>query len=128
MLVGRLTNEEKGQRVCNQRPRCCEGNGGLRWNWQAARDGLPGTAAGGARSGGGTSECKGRVVAHGGPILLAQPGSLKARPKSLPSGKAGQVLELAWGVVGGHCPATGPELWGQPSGPSSLRRAGDFSP
>lgn len=102
-VSGETDERGKGtKRVCNQRPRCCEGNGGLRWNWQAAGDGLPGTAAGGARSGGGASECKGRVVAHGGPVLVAQPASLKARPKSLPSGKRGRSwswLGVSWGAT-----------------------------
>lgn len=37
-----------------------------------------------------------------GPVLLAQPGSLKARPKSLPSGKRGRSwswLGVSWGAT-----------------------------
>lgn len=73
-----------------------------------------------ARSGRRASECQGLVVAHSDSIPVAHPGSLKACPKSLLAGKAGQVLELTWGVRWGHHPTTGSELWGQLSGPSSL--------
>lgn len=55
-----------------------------------------------------TSRRGGLVVAHSDSILVAHPGSLKACPESLLSGKAGQVLELTrgvrWGPLSCHWP------------------------
>lgn len=51
-------------------------------------------------------------------LVVARPGPLQACPKAR-SAEVGQVPQLSWVSGGDHCPASGPELWGWPVGPSS---------